>query len=372
MRRSAILIIGHLKDHWSSTAFLQKLTKMTMTVNEVSVVISAGSPGEGPEIIHYRLPWQRETRSRILNAVRFTVNQLYVSVIVIFESIRFKTLNAVIIPPLIVPIVELRCFGTKVFLYRGGDISYIKMGHFENIVDTLMRWLPLKMADHVVVEGKGVIDGASLNDYIGKILVLPQYVDTNKFFISRAYNERSNHISYIGGLFESKGLIELIEAVRIDSTKLLDRGWQVRIIGDGPLRTKIQEAIHEVGLEAVVELCQSLTHDQVAVELNDTKLLILPSRTEGLPNIVLEAMACGTPVLATPVGGIPDIIKDGYNGFLLESQSPPHIAREMVAVIARSDLDAISERARETMEGNNSYKAATARWKEALEWADRT
>jgi len=101
--------------------------------------------------------------------------------------------------------------------------------------------------------------------------------------------------------------------------------------------------------------------------LNEAKLVVLPSYGEGLPNIVLEAMACGTPVLATPVGGIPDVIQNGDTGFIMKNNSPACIAENVMRALEHPDLETIVKNARALVEQEFTYEGAMERWKEILE-----
>jgi len=77
-------------------------------------------------------------------------------------------------------------------------------------------------------------------------------------------------------------------------------------------------------------------------------------------------MACGTPVLATPVGAIPDVIKDGETGFLMENNSPECIATNVIRALEYPDLEGVAQRARALVEREFTYEKAVERWKEVL------
>ncbi|MFC1994375.1 glycosyltransferase, partial [Chloroflexota bacterium] len=106
--------------------------------------------------------------------------------------------------------------------------------------------------------------------------------------------------------------------------------------------------------------------------LNDLKLLILPSYSEGLPKSVIEAMACGTPVLATSVGGIPDVIKDGETGFIMEDNSPETIAQNVVRALNNPNLEQITQNARKLVEQEYSCEIIVGKYKQALEMVIKT
>jgi len=93
------------------------------------------------------------------------------------------------------------------------------------------------------------------------------------------------------------------------------------------------------GLKDKVMFTGWVPHEELPKYLNDIKLYVLPSYSEGLPKATLEAMACGTPVLVTPVGGIPDVIKDGKTGFITEDNSSECIARNIIRALSHPNLD---------------------------------
>ena len=162
--------------------------------------------------------------------------------------------------------------------------------------------------------------------------------------------------------------MNLVEAVPLlESLKNMDRNIEVMIYGDGPLKNELNRTIQGNNLNDYVKLKGRIpSHDIVAFVLNNFKLLVLPSKFEGLPTIILEAMACGTPVLATPVGSIPEVIKDGETGFIMENNSPECIAENIVRVLEYPDLDKVTKNARKLVEEKYTYEAAVGRYKEIL------
>ena len=137
--------------------------------------------------------------------------------------------------------------------------------------------------------------------------------------------------------------------------------------GDGPLKELIEASLQEQGVSTRVDLPGSISHDDLPRYLNQLRLLVLPSYTEGLPNIMLEAMACGTPVLATPVGAIPDVIIDGKTGFIMENNSPECIAENVVRALNSPDLERIAEAGRRFVEENFTFEKTVENWKEILQ-----
>lgn len=85
-----------------------------------------------------------------------------------------------------------------------------------------------------------------------------------------------------------------------------------------------------------------------------------------MPVVILEAMACGTPVLATPVGGVPDVIKDGKTGFIMEDNSPECIVRNAIRALNHPKLEEISRNAHALIEKDFTYAAVAERYRNIL------
>lgn len=126
----------------------------------------------------------------------------------------------------------------------------------------------------------------------------------------------------VANLIDYKGHADLVEALA-----LLDAPPPICLVGEGPERERLTRRIAARGLGHVVRLAGAVP-DARAV-LTDYQFAVLPSHTEGLPNAILEAMAAGLPVIATAVGGVPDLVADRVTGLLV----PPHAPAALAAAI---------------------------------------
>ena len=106
-----------------------------------------------------------------------------------------------------------------------------------------------------------------------------------------------------------------------------------------------------------------IPHKNIPKYLNELKLLVVPSYTESGPLIAFETMACGTLVLGSQVGMMSEILRDGKNGFALENNSPESIAKNVLEIFIREDLDEVSWNARKTVEKKLTYDSALKGYK---------
>jgi glycosyltransferase involved in cell wall biosynthesis len=126
-----------------------------------------------------------------------------------------------------------------------------------------------------------------------------------------------NCVMYVGRLVQGKGLEYLIAAME----RCCDQ--QLVIVGDGPERRNLEKLAEKM---ANVTFVGEVAAERVTEYFQRARMFVLPSLSEGSPNVVLEAMAHGVPVIATAVGGIPDLIKHGETGFLTQAGNVSEIA----------------------------------------------
>jgi glycosyltransferase involved in cell wall biosynthesis len=123
----------------------------------------------------------------------------------------------------------------------------------------------------------------------------------------------------LGALEENKGIFELLEVYGHLRKRWVDK-IHLLMIGSGKDEKVFYERINELGLKDAVHLTGFVPHEEVSQWVKAGDIMIFPSHYEGVPNAVLETMACAKPVVATAVGGIPEIIGNGKAGFLVKKK----------------------------------------------------
>lgn len=131
----------------------------------------------------------------------------------------------------------------------------------------------------------------------------------------------------VGRLCEQKGQLLLVEAARL----LRDSGQSLELVlaGDGEMRTDIERLVAECGLQQQVRITGWVSAEQVRAELQAARALVLPSFAEGLPVVIMEAMALHRPVLSTYVAGIPELVQNGQHGWLFSAGDVHALAQAM-------------------------------------------
>ncbi len=208
-----------------------------------------------------------------------------------------------------------RKYGIKYILtVHGSDLHTIP---FKNIhyKDKIMKGL--NHADHVIFVSNYLLEIAlKLGLKNSNYSVIRGGVDTGIFKPFKKGDRKNLTISYVGHLEPIKGT-DIIPKIFYNITKYKDN-VRLKIIGNGSLREQIERDLKRLNIFDKAYLTGSIPHGKIPGELKETDILILPSIHEGLSSVILESLASGIPVVATSTGGIPEIIKNGYNGILIE------------------------------------------------------
>lgn len=208
-----------------------------------------------------------------------------------------------------------------------------------NKLQKILYILSLKFSNALIVMSD-FMKTQFLPYYKGKMYVIPNGIELEKYrpnvknSIRSKYNIQNEEkiILFIGRLHAIKGINDIIHALPIIKEKIP----HVRLVLIGPdqgEKTSLEQLIHTYGLEKEVILTGQVKPEDMQEYLHASDIFVLPSLSEGFPNVILEAMAAGLPVVSTNVSGIPEVIMDGQNGFLVNPRSPEEIAEKSVKLL---------------------------------------
>jgi glycosyltransferase involved in cell wall biosynthesis len=189
----------------------------------------------------------------------------------------------------------------------------------------------LQRTDHLTGLSNYLLERARRLGYKGSTTLIPNGVDLAKFqapLTSDHKNPGEVVLVTTSRLAEKNGVGDAIEAL-----KFLPENIKFKIIGVGALEKSLKAKVKNLNLKNRVEFLGEIANVEVPNYLNQADIFVRPSLSEGQGISFIEAMAAGLPVIATPVGGIPDFLKDGETGLFVEPKSPRLIAFQVQKLI---------------------------------------
>jgi len=176
------------------------------------------------------------------------------------------------------------------------------------------------------------------DDNVNNVVYVPNGVDLKRF--DRIYyetkhekNEDEFKILFVGRFEQVKGLDILILAISKIKEHLINANARIYFIGYGSEENNLKKIVNDLDLDCLVKFKEPLFGNNLIEEYITSDLFILPSLSEGFPLTVLEAWACKLPVLTTSVGELPYIIKDDYNGWLVNPNNPNELAEKLKYIL---------------------------------------
>jgi glycosyltransferase involved in cell wall biosynthesis len=368
-----IAIIGNPVTNNSSGKFLLKISGLFSDIAQDTFIINDGRL----KIKNSRLHVIEATRfnSRIkpgVSSIEALVGFFLAQIQLTFGLFKCaQEIDTVFVFPIIIslPTIFARIMRKRIFLYEAQDIlwEYPLTGLSSKLRFFFMmfnRSIVLKLTSSIIVEGDNVVSQNHLEQYRSKIDVCPMFIDINRYRIKNPNRERNSLVGFIASIERRKGILEFVNAIN----KIRDREKNIRfvIVGVGPLLETARNNLGKLISSNIVKFVDNIPEKSFSDFLNELKLYVLPSVSEGLPNTILEAMACGCLVLATPVGAIPNVITDESTGFIMQNNTSDCIVANITRALFSNKAEEISENARRIVEEQYNHDLVLDRFKNVL------
>ncbi len=253
---------------------------------------------------------------------------------------------------------------------HAADVFLLKRmaGAGKKLADFIISYTDLVLPVSTYI--KQTLDSLTSQRYAYQII--PMAANRNFSAASNDIQNKTNRglkLLFVGKFTEKKGIIHLLEAMRIlkkEKTEVF-----LELVGGGILENDLRDFVNRNDLAKNISFLGWVPNEKLPELYRSCDILIVPSvfdrkgETEGMPVVIAEALACGRPVLASRISGIPDIIQDGYNGWLVEPGSSLGIAKK-IEEIGLIDLAPFQQNALKTATGL-TYNKTAIKYKEAIE-----
>jgi len=246
-------------------------------------------------------------------------------------------------------------------LQEGDPLEYAKQR--SGIVAPLLKYI-FRKADRITAISTFLADWAKQMGAKCPITVIPNGIDYEKFSKPVDPSKRAQIRTELAFTDNDIVLVTASRLVKknavdaiVDALTQLDMNYKLLILGTGQEQANLESRISNLKLESRVVFKGYVSHEELPAYLKSSEIFIRPSRSEGLGNSFLEAMAAGIPVIGTFVGGIKDFLKEGETGFVAEVDNPHSIAQKAIKISRdKESREYIVKNAREMVKGKYEWK----------------
>ena len=248
---------------------------------------------------------------------------------------------------------------------RGGDVPGFRpydFGTYHKLIAPLLRII-WKQASAIVANSNGLRELAVQFDARFEIPVIPNGVDL-ELYRTDARSTAMPRLFSVGRIVHQKGLDLAMQAL----AGLKELSWEWRIAGDGPQLDALKLLAQKLGIADRVQFLGWQAREQLIEQYHWSNLFLFPSRHEGMPNAVLEAMASGLPVIASRIAGSEELVSNGETGFLFPSEDIEALRDALRKLISDTVLrQTMGNVARRHMEERYSWAATAEQYALLLE-----
>lgn len=256
------------------------------------------------------------------------------------------------------------CAGPMVVVLHGSDVPGYSPDEFWLRIKLLTPLLRLiwRRSAAVVAVSEGLRRLALKSYPQGEIHVIHNGVDTQRFCPPDSPRDHRGPLRILTAcrLVKRKGIQFLLQALAMAKRASVD--FRLTVVGDGNYSTQLKDLARRHGLQEV-EFLGSLRQEQLPEIYRSAEILASPSLTEAFGLTAAEAMACGTPVLSSNVGGVPEIVRDRTDGYLVPPADPGAILEALGWLLARrNELDAMGMAGRRRIVAQFSWQQVTQKY----------
>lgn len=248
---------------------------------------------------------------------------------------------------------------------RGGDVPGFRPYDFalyHRLLGPLLR-VVWRSSAQIVANSTGLRELANEFSPNTHIEVIPNGVNLKHFsFCERSWDPP--HLLFVGRLVYQKGLDVLFESL----SALQSLPWELSLVGDGPQFKPLQELAASKGIAERVYFHNWLQGEALLEQYRQANLFVFPSRHEGMPNAVLEAMASGLPVLATDIAGNEELVIPDHTGLLVSPDNPAALQKALELLLTDPDCrERMGSAARQRVEDHYSWSWVAEQYLKRLE-----
>jgi glycosyltransferase involved in cell wall biosynthesis len=258
----------------------------------------------------------------------------------------------------VVPNIWGRIFG------RLARVPVIISGYRSLFPKQYERWL-WRLTDRIICNAETLKDVMiqRYNVSPDRVAVIPNAVDSAVLHPQQDAKTPDPTVLYVGRFVKEKDPLTLVEGFRIVAEKVPNVSF--RMIGNGPLKPEVEARIKALSLDSRVELSPGTS--DIMPHLAQAWVFTLASAMEASPNVILEAMSMGLPVVATSVGGIPDLIRHGETGLLVRPGDPEDLAAALIMILTDEPKRlAMGEAARQRTLENHTLETMVRRTEQII------
>lgn len=246
---------------------------------------------------------------------------------------------------------------------HGGDL----LGLNGALLNRLKRWV-VRRTQMLTVVSYAMRDPALALGISPKALaVIPMGVDTEEIFVPQSDVRRADYaLLFVGRLVEKKGATYLLAALPM----ILERYPEATldIIGSGPEECRLRALVEELGINHAVHFCGALDNSVIPSFFRRASMLIMPSLTEGLGLVLVEALACECPVIATNLPTIRDVVIHQRTGLVVQEKNASAIAEAVIELLGNSELRrSLAVEGRKHVKTNFDWMGVTARYSDLIQ-----